>query len=71
MSYMPGRHPRPSEVAKYLHENGWQEYQDGSQTLDYINTDLQQIIRDGHANNWICRPDSGSLIPIDISIEEL
>jgi len=70
MSYIPGRHPRASEVAKFLHETGWSEYHDGSQTLDYINTDLKQIIRDGHANNWIRQPDTGMLIPIDISIEE-
>jgi hypothetical protein len=71
MSYIPGRHPRPSEVANYLHETGWHEYHDGSQTLDYINSDLRQIIRDGHANNWVRRKDSGLLIPIDISIEEV
>ena len=71
MGYIPGNHPKPSEVAKYLHETGWQELSDGSQTLDYINTDLHQIIRDGHSNNWIRRRGSGVLIPIDISIEEV
>jgi len=70
MNYIPGSHPEPSEVSKYLHETGWREYSDGSQTLDYINTNLQQIIRDGHASNWIRRPGSGVLIPIDISIEQ-
>jgi hypothetical protein len=59
MSYIPGRHPRPSEVANYLHETGWHEYCDGSQTLDYINAGLRQIIRDGHANNWFFRKNNG------------
>lgn len=70
MNYIPGNHPRPAEVANYLHTHGWEDYQDGSQTLDYINTGIQQIIRDGHANNWIRSNHSGVLIPIDISIEQ-
>lgn len=71
MQYIPGRHPRPAEIAAYLREMGWREYHDGSQTLDFINEDLKQIIRDGHANNWVCQKGSGVMIPIDISIENV
>ena len=69
MQYIPGRHPRPTEIASYLKKMGWVEFHDGSQTLDFINEELHQIIRDGHANNWVCQKESGVMVPIDISIE--
>ena len=69
MQYIPGRHPRPAEIAAYLRKLGWIEFRDGSPTLDFKNEELHQIIRDGHANNWVCQKGSGVMIPIDISIE--
>jgi len=69
MHYIPGRHPRPAEIAAYLRKLGWREYYDGSPTLDFINEELRQVIRDGHANNWVCQKGSGAMVPIDISIE--
>jgi hypothetical protein len=71
MRFIPGRHPRPTEIAAYLATMGWSEYHDGSQTLDFVNEALGQIIRDGHANNWVCEKGSGLMIPIDISIESI
>lgn len=69
MHYILGQHPRQAEVAAYLGKRGWSQFQDGSPTLDFISEDLQHIIRDGHANNWVRQKGSGVLIPIDISIE--
>ena len=69
MHYVPGRHPRPAEIAAYLRRSGWTEFHDGSPTLDFINEELHQVIRDGHANNWVRQKGSGAMIPIDISIE--
>lgn len=71
MRYITGRHPRPAEIAAYLSRMGWSEYHDGSQTLDFVNETLGQIIRDGHANNWVCEKESGLMVPIDISIESI
>lgn len=71
MRYIPGRHPRPMEIGAYLAKMGWVEYHDGSQTLDFVNDTLGQIIRDGHANNWVCEKGSDLMVPIDISIESI
>lgn len=37
--------------------------------MDFINEKLHQVIRDGHANNWVRQKAGGVMIPIDISIE--
>ncbi len=70
MRYIEGRHPIPSQIGKYMKGLGWEEFNDGSQTLDYRHAELRQVIRDAHPHNWVYQAAAGEMIPIDISIEE-
>jgi hypothetical protein len=70
MQYIPGRHPHPRQVENYLFGLGWERFDDESETLDFRQPALRQIIRDAHPLNWVYRAASEALVPVDISIEQ-
>lgn len=70
MQYIEGGHPKAAQIGKYMRSRGWAEHTDRSETQDYINAELRQIIRDAHPGNWVKQTGTAELIPVDISIEQ-
>jgi hypothetical protein len=70
MPFVEGKHLSDSATHRKLLSLGFEQYNDGSGTLDYVHRKAGVIIRDAHRKNFVTSPKQG-FVPIDLQVEKL
>jgi len=70
MPFVEGKHLSDAATHSKLLSLGFEQYNDGSGTLDYVHRKAGIIIRDAHSKNFVTSPKQG-FVPIDLQVERL